>query len=57
LLAPQRVGWTRINQLEQQRQALGKTIDELTEIECQVLHMLEEKGADEELAATKDMAD
>jgi len=54
-LAPQRVGWTRINQLEQQRQALGKTIDELTEIECQVL--LEEKGADEELEATKDMVD
>ncbi len=48
---------TCINQLEQQREALGQTIDELREIERRALFMLNEKGADEELEATKDIAD
>lgn len=50
----------RINQLEQQRQELGQTIDELREIERQALRMLKEKGAHENakaLEAAEGMAD
>jgi len=50
----------RINELEEQREALGKTIDELREIEQQALKMLREKGAEEGIAVleiTRDTPD